>query len=292
MTTPNKISIVTELYGNRGLCWNAIDGFQSFILIQKQSNLVIGDRVICNELISDDCTIQKILDQDNSLKKMGSNGVTQNIANNVSNVVIVLSSQPKPNLFLLDKLILIAETNQCKVNIVINKSDLDHVSLKESLNYYLDLGYPISVVSAKENINKNSLLDILKNESSILLGQSGVGKSTLINWLLKEQTIKTNTLSEKNRRGRHTTTTTKVHIMGDHTYLFDTPGMENLYPDISNKHHIQDGFIEMLSTRNDCKYRDCLHVNEPKCSVKDSMLNSESSKRRHTHYVKILESIS
>ena len=292
MTAPDKISIVTELYGNRGLCWNAIDGFQSFILIQKQSNLVIGDRVICNELISDDCTIQKILDQDNSLKKMGSNGVTQNIANNVSNVVIVLSSQPKPNLFLLDKLILIAETNQCKVNIVINKSDLDHVSLKESLNYYLDLGYPISVVSAKENINKDSLLDILKNESSILLGQSGVGKSTLINWLLKEQTIKTNTLSEKNRRGRHTTTTTKVHIMGDHTYLFDTPGMENLYPDISNKHHIQDGFIEMLSTRNDCKYRDCLHVNEPQCSVKDSMLNSESSKRRHTHYVKILESIS
>ena len=292
MTTPNKISIVTELYGNRGLCWNAIDGFQSFILIQKQSNLVIGDRVICNELISDDCTIQKILDQDNSLKKMGSNGVTQNIANNVSNVVIVLSSQPKPNLFLLDKLILIAETNQCNVNIVINKSDLDHVSLKESLNYYLDLGYPISVVSAKEDINKDSLLDILKNESSILLGQSGVGKSTLINWLLKEQTIKTNTLSEKNRRGRHTTTTTKVHIMGDHTYLFDTPGMENLYPDISNKHHIQDGFIEMLSTRNDCKYRDCLHVNEPQCSVKDSMLNSESSKRRHTHYVKILESIS
>ncbi len=292
MTAPNKISIVTELYGNRGLCWNAIDGFQSFILIQKQSNLVIGDRVICNELISDDCTIQKILDQDNSLKKMGSNGVTQNIANNVSNVVIVLSSQPKPNLFLLDKLILIAETNQCKVNIVINKSDLDHVSLKESLNYYLDLGYPISVVSAKENINKDSLLDILKNESSILLGQSGVGKSTLINWLLKEETIKTNTLSEKNRRGRHTTTTTKVHIMGDHTYLFDTPGMENLYPDISNKHHIQDGFIEMLSTRNDCKYRDCLHVNEPQCSVKDSMLNSESSKRRHTHYVKILESIS
>ena len=292
MTAPNKISIVTELYGNRGICWNAIDGFQSFILIQKQSNLVIGDRVICNELISDDCTIQKILDQDNSLKKMGSNGVTQNIANNVSNVVIVLSSQPKPNLFLLDKLILIAETNQCNVNIVINKSDLDHVSLKESLNYYLDLGYPISVVSAKENINKDSLLDILKNESSILLGQSGVGKSTLINWLLKEQTIKTNTLSEKNRRGRHTTTTTKVHIMGDHTYLFDTPGMENLYPDISNKHHIQDGFIEMLSTRNDCKYRDCLHVNEPQCSVKDSMLNSESSKRRHTHYVKILESIS
>ena len=292
MTAPNKISIVTELYGNRGLCWNAIDGFQSFILIQRQSNLVIGDRVICNELISDDCTIQKILDQDNSLKKMGSNGVTQNIANNVSNVVIVLSSQPKPNLFSLDKLILIAETNQCNVNIVINKSDLDHVSLKESLNYYLDLGYPISVVSAKENINKDSLLDILKNESSILLGQSGVGKSTLINWLLKEQTIKTNTLSEKNRRGRHTTTTTKVHIMGDHTYLFDTPGMENLYPDISNKHHIQDGFIEMLSTRNDCKYRDCLHVNEPQCSVKDSMLNSESSKRRHTHYVKILESIS
>ena len=292
MTGASNISIVTELYGNRGLCWNAIDGFQSFILIQKQSNLVIGDKVICNELISDDCTIEMKLDEDNSLKKMGSNGVIQNIANNVTNAVVVLSSEPKPNLFLLDKLILIAETNQCKVNIVINKCDLDQVSLKGSLNYYSDLGYPITIVSAKEDVNKEFLLDILKNESSILLGQSGVGKSTLINWLLKEETIKTNTLSEKNRRGRHTTTTTKLHVLNNHTYLFDTPGMENIYPDISNKHHVQEGFIEMLSPRNNCKYRDCLHVNEPKCSVKDSMLNSESSQIRHTHYVKILESIS
>jgi len=115
----NNISIVTELYGNRGLCWNNVDGFKSFILFQKQSDLVIGDKVICNELISDDCTIEKILDADNSLKKMGSNGVIQNIANNVSNVIVVLSSQPKPNFFLLDKLILIAEINKCKVNIVI-----------------------------------------------------------------------------------------------------------------------------------------------------------------------------
>ena len=158
MMKANNISIVTELYGNRGLCWNTNDGFKSFILFQKQSDLVIGDRVICNELISDDCTIEKILDEDNSLKKMGSNGVIQNIANNVSNVIVVLSSQPKPNLFLLDKLILIAEINKCKVNIVINKCDLEHASLKKSLEYYQGLGYTVSIVSAKENINKNNLL--------------------------------------------------------------------------------------------------------------------------------------
>ena len=113
MTDRNNISIVTELYGNRGLCWNSIDGFQSFILIQKQADLVIGDRVICNDLISDECTIQTIMDADNSLKKMSSNGVSQNIANNVSNAIIVVSSEPKVNFFLLDKLILIAEMNQC-----------------------------------------------------------------------------------------------------------------------------------------------------------------------------------
>ncbi len=100
MTTANNISIVTELYGNRGLCWNPLNGFQSFILIQKQSNLVIGDRVICNELISDECTIDKVLDADNSLKKMSGNGSIQNIANNVTNAIIVVSPQPKANLFL------------------------------------------------------------------------------------------------------------------------------------------------------------------------------------------------
>ena len=73
MTDRNNISIVTELYGNRGLCWNSIDGFQSFILIQKQADLVVGDRVICNDLISDECTIQTVLDADNSLKKMDKN---------------------------------------------------------------------------------------------------------------------------------------------------------------------------------------------------------------------------
>jgi len=292
MMKANNVSIVTELYGNRGLCWNNVDGFKSFILFQKQSDLVIGDKVICNELISDDCTIEKILDADNSLKKMGSNGVIQNIANNVSNVIVVLSSQPKPNFFLLDKLILIAEINKCKVNIVINKCDLEHASLKKSLEYYETLGYLVSIVSAKDDINKNSLLDILMSESSILLGQSGVGKSTLINWLLQEETIKTNTLSEKNQRGKHTTTTTKLHIMNDQTYLFDTPGMENLYPNVSSKYLVQEGFKEMHGKSSGCKYRDCLHVNEPICSVKNSMFKSESSKQRHSHYVKILESIS
>ena len=292
MSELNNTSIVTELYGNRGLCWNAIDGFQSFILIQKQSDLVIGDRVICNELISNECTIEKILDQDNSLKKMSANGIVQNIANNVTNAIIVLSSQPKPNFYLLDKLILIAELNACKINIVLNKCDLDHASLKRTLRYYEDLGYPVTIVSALMNTSKDDLLNILKNESSLLLGQSGVGKSTLINWLLEEETIKTNMLSEKNKRGRHTTTTTKLHIMNDNTYLFDTPGMENPYPNISDKRQIQEGFREMMSNRNQCKYRDCMHISEPECSVKNSMLSSESSVRRHSHYVKILESIS
>ena len=135
MTDTNNISIVTELYGNRGLCWNAVDGFQSFILIQKQTDIVIGDRVICNELVSDECTIEKIVAQDNSLKKMSANGRVQNIANNVTNAIMVLSSQPKPNFYLLDKLILIAELNACKINIVINKCDLDHASLKDCLLY-------------------------------------------------------------------------------------------------------------------------------------------------------------
>ena len=292
MSELNNTSIVTELYGNRGLCWNAIDGFQSFILIQKQSDLVIGDRVICNELVSNECTIEKILDQDNSLKKMSANGIVQNIANNVTNAIIVLSSQPKPNFYLLDKLILIAELNACKINIVLNKCDLDHASLKRTLRYYEGLGYPVTIVSALKNTSKDDLLNILKNESSLLLGQSGVGKSTLINWLLKEETIKTNMLSEKNKRGRHTTTTTKLHIMNDNTYLFDTPGMENPYPNISDKRQIQEGFREMMSNRNQCKYRDCMHISEPECSVKNSMLSSESSVRRHSHYVKILESIS
>ena len=292
MSELNNTSIVTELYGNRGLCWNAIDGFQSFILIQKQSDLVIGDRVICNELVSNECTIEKILDQDNSLKKMSANGIVQNIANNVTNAIIVLSSQPKPNFYLLDKLILIAELNACKINIVLNKCDLDHASLKRTLRYYEGLGYPVTIVSALKNTSKDDLLNILKNESSLLLGQSGVGKSTLINWLLEEETIKTNMLSEKNKRGRHTTTTTKLHIMNDNTYLFDTPGMENPYPNISDKRQIQEGFREMMSNRNQCKYRDCMHISEPECSVKNSMLSSESSVRRHSHYVKILESIS
>ena len=292
MKSNNYISIITELYGNRGLCWNEHDGYQSFILIQKQSELVIGDRVICNELISNECTIEKIIEPNNSLKKMSSNGLVQNIANNVTNTIFVLSSQPKPNYFLLDKLILIAETNQCKISILINKSDLEYSSLKNELLYYETLGYPITVVSAKEDINKDGLIDILRNETSILLGQSGVGKSTLINWLLSDVNITTNTLSQKGNRGRHTTSTTKLHILNPKSLLFDTPGMENLHPNILSKFDVQAGFKEILSYRESCKYRDCLHVAEPKCAVKEFLSSSAGSTQRYNHYLKIVESIS
>ena len=120
----------------------------------------------------------------------------------------------------------------------------------------------------------------------MLVGQSGVGKSTIINLLIPKGKIRTESLSNKNQKGKHTTSASTMHAVKDNGYLIDTPGVENLNPKILDIKEIETGFREIASLSSSCKYRDCIHINEPNCAVNQGLINNEITRPRDTRITK------
>ena len=282
-----KKALVTELHGNRGVLWNSGSGFQPF-LKKKQDNVVIGDFVEYEALDESSVLISKIETPMNQVERLNKKGLKSNLVNNVTQILLVISPEPKPNYLLVDKFILISELIECKLVIVLNKSDIKKGSIDDELIQYSNLGYELINISAKFGINTLEFKSILNNHCSLLVGQSGVGKSTITNLLLNSDNIKTRPLSEKSKKGKHTTTTTKIHLLNNESFLIDTPGIENLHPNIKDITDIKKGFIEINGQELKCRYRDCSHLNEPSCIIKDMVETDTISKRRYDNYKKLI----
>ena len=282
-----KKALVTELHGNRGVLWNSGSGFQTF-LKKKQDNVVIGDFVEYEALDESSVLISKIETPMNQVERLNKKGLKSNLVNNVTQILLVIAPEPKPNYLLVDKFILISELIECKLVIVLNKSDIKKGSIDDELIQYSNLGYELINISAKFGINTLEFKSILNNHCSLLVGQSGVGKSTITNLLLSSDNIKTRPLSEKSKKGKHTTTTTKIHLLNNESFLIDTPGIENLHPNIKDITDIKKGFIEINGQELKCRYRDCSHLNEPSCIIKDMVETDTISKRRYDNYKKLI----
>ena len=283
----DKKTLVTELHGNRGVLWDSDSGFQPF-LKKKQDNVVIGDFVEYEALDESSVLISKIETPMNQVERLNKKGLKSNLVNNVTQILLVIAPEPKPNYLLVDKFILISELIECKLVIVLNKSDIKKGSIDHELIQYSNLGYELINISAKFGINTLEFKSILNNHCSLLVGQSGVGKSTITNLLLSSDNIKTRPLSEKSKKGKHTTTTTKIHLLNNESFLIDTPGIENLHPNIKDITDIKKGFIEINGQELKCRYRDCSHLNEPSCIIKDMVETDTISKRRYDNYKKLI----
>ncbi len=283
----DKKTLVTELHGNRGVLWDSDSGFQPF-LKKKQDNVVIGDFVEYEALDESSVLISKIEAPMNQVERLNKKGLKSNLVNNVTQILLVIAPEPKPNYLLVDKFILISELIECKLVIVLNKSDIKKGLFDHELIQYSNLGYELINISAKFGINTLEFKSILNNHCSLLVGQSGVGKSTITNLLLSSDNIKTRRLSEKSKKGKHTTTTTKIHLLNNDSFLIDTPGIENLHPNIKDITDIKKGFIEINGQELKCKYRDCSHLNEPSCVIKDMVETDTISKRRYDNYKKLI----
>ena len=283
----DKKTLVTELHGNRGVLWNSNSGFQPF-LKKKQDNVVIGDFVEYEPLDESSVLINKIEPPMNQVERLNKKGLKSNLVNNVTQILLVIAPEPKPNYLLIDKFILISELMKCKLVVVLNKSDIKEDLIDQELIEYSKLGYQLIEISAKFEINILAFKNLLNSHSSLLVGQSGVGKSTITNLLLNSDNIKTRPLSEKSKKGKHTTTTTKIHLLDNDSFLIDTPGIENLHPNINDIADIKKGFTEINSHELKCRYRDCKHLNEPSCVIKDMVEANGISRQRYENYKKLI----
>ena len=204
---------------------------------------------------------------------------------NIDQALIVVSSvNPEFSSNLLDKMLNIIEYNNIKPIIIITKYDLlkDTTYIDNMIKYYKSINYEVYINNDIENIKK-----IFNGKLSILVGNSGVGKSTLIN-KISNLNLKTNEISKALSRGKHTTRHTEVYAI-ENGLLADTPGFSSLSFIDMKKEDIRDNFIEFNTYKEKCKYRDCMHIKEDECNIKEKVKEGIILKERYENYIKFIE---
>lgn len=247
----------------------------------------VGDKVtvIINE---DQAFIDDIDDRKNDL-------IRPDVAN-VDQVLLVFSAvKPDFSFNLLDKFLVIIEKQKLDVILLITKIDLIEENklneLKEKLNYYKDNVYiKIHYVNSKQRVGFDTLTNIFTNKITVLAGQTGVGKSTLLNSLIPELEIKTQEISKSLGRGKHTTRHSELYEFNK-GYICDTPGFSRLDLDIYEKEDLKFLFPDFIKLSDDCRFSTCNHINEPGCEVKRQVLNGNVLKERYENYVLFYEEI-
>ena len=208
---------------------------------------------------------------------------------NINQIVFVVSSKhPKPDLLLLDKQLAFAEFLHIKPVIVLNKIDLD--DKHEFLNIqkiYEEIGYKVIQTDAKNGIGIEEILLELKNNISAFAGNSGVGKSTLINDLLKENVTQEGEISQKNKRGKNTTTDIKLYELEKNTYIADTPGFSSFEISEIESTELDKCFREFVPEIENCEFIGCTHIKEENCGIKKAIESEKISVERYERYCKI-----
>ncbi len=219
------------------------------------------------------------------------------LASNVDQAILVVSLKyPDLKLGFIDRFLLMTEPQDIPTIIVVNKIDLlegDDFDLLGGLAMiYEKLGYQVLAVSATEGDGINQLKDLLKGKQSLISGQSGVGKSTLLNALEPNLSLKVAPISEYMGKGQHTTTFAEMHSLSFGGQIIDTPGIKTLSFNNLEPQVVAHNFREFFAASANCKFGgNCLHRNEPKCAVKQAVENGEISDIRYANYLQILEEI-
>lgn len=213
------------------------------------------------------------------------------VANVTRAFVVFAMKNPDINYDLLNRFLLLCESNNIEAIVCLNKMDLvseeERKEIKEKIN---EIGYEVLFINAKEGIGVESLKERLEGNVTVLCGPSGAGKSTLINTLTSREHMETGNVSEKIGRGKHTTRHSELIEVND-GYIVDTPGFSTLEVNFIEKENLKYYFPDFEKFNNDCKFRGCMHHKEPSCAVKDAVEKGEINKYRYEFYLRTLEEI-
>ena len=221
-------------------------------------------------------------------------GLTKNIAANVDLAVIVVASKEPPlHPKFIDRYLMILQNSDIPAVICLNKCDLKTEEEEKILSVYRELGIPVVETSTYKNIGIDELKSYLLGKQAIFVGNSGVGKSSLTNAIMNDDEIRTSHVSDKSKRGRHTTTSSKYYIWSDDSSIIDTPGIRSLDVSSFSPIEIQDYFSELDNWKEKCKYSDCLHYHEPydSCIVKEAVASGLINQDRFESYLRIMSDV-
>ena len=213
------------------------------------------------------------------------------VANVDQMLVFIPVASPKYNLYLVDKLIAYYEYKEIEIYPVVSKFDLDPEEARRVAAIYEQSGYRVFLLSEDAEASVQALESVLHHKTTALSGVSGAGKSTFLNRTLGLD-LETSAVSDKNSRGRHTTRHTEIYAGEEGMYLFDTPGFSSIELSEIPSEELADAFREFRDVMGQCKFQNCVHINEPGCAVKAAVEAKKIPESRYENYVKIYEELS
>lgn len=265
----------------------------------RQLRPVCGDRVEwARPRDSSDALIVRLLPRDNELSRPDRRGRKEILAANISQLIVVSAAVPKPDPFLVDRYLAMAELMRADARLVYNKMDLGRDSGAIDLEEFSHIGYPVHQLSAMDGQGLDGLMEALRGQTSILVGQSGVGKSSLINAILPGLDIATSEVSTATGEGKHTTTASVLHHLpriessnaptlrsGE---IIDSPGVRDFAPSPVPARDVVRGFREFAEPSLKCRFSNCMHLREPDCGVKEAVDSGAISPRRYESYRRLV----
>ena len=244
----------------------------------QETTPIVGDNVeilIINEE-KREAIIEEIKERKNEIKR-------PKIANIDQIIFIISTKNPKPDLLMLDKQLAYANKIGIEAIIVINKMDLQE-NYKKIQEEYTNVGYKTIVTSAKEKIGIEEVKKSLKNKISVLSGNSGVGKSSIINAIYGFNKTEEGEISQKNKKGKNTTTDTKLYEIEKNTYVADTPGFSSFEINEIESIELDKCFLEFKNKIEKCEFVGCTHIKEENCEIKKNVEKGTISKGRYERY--------
>lgn len=264
------------------------------------SSLVVGDKVVwrkgTQQLQGISGVIEAVHPRKNAITRPDYYDGLKVIAANIDRIIIVSAVLPALSLNIIDRYLVICETAGIPAVIVLNKADLlsdsQRNAVQEQLNIYRDIGYRTMMVSAKSGENMQNLTALFASGTSVLVGQSGVGKSSLINGILPDIDIPTGAVSEISGLGQHTTTTSCLYHLPQGGELIDSPGIREFGLWHLDREQITKGYREFQYFLGTCKFRDCKHLDDPGCALREAVRQGKIHPLRFENYHRLLAGLS
>jgi len=256
--------------------------------------LVTGDKVIWR-MGAEHGVVVATTERHSELVRPNPYGELKPVAANIDYIVVTVAVEPTPFANLIDRYLVAAELSQIEPVILLNKTDLlnqdNREAIEQMLSEYTRIGYRVLHASTADQHGLDELKALLNHRISAFVGQSGVGKSSLINALLPDADLKVGALSEQTRKGRHTTTTARLFHFPDGGDLIDSPGIREFGLWHIEPQDLIEGFKEFRPHLGLCRFRDCKHEKEPGCAIKAAIETGDISQARANSYQHILTTL-
>jgi ribosome biogenesis GTPase len=269
----------------------AVEVSGEIVLCQTRRRLdtvTVGDQVLIEIVGTQQGRIETILPRRSVLLRPSRLAKTRPVAANIDKIYVVFASEPSCDFLLIDQYLAICETSQIEVVLVLNKIDLPLTDdLENELNTYLTLGYQLYRVSANEEWGLVALKSALRHQVSLLTGQSGVGKSSLTNRLIKDKPQKVAALSAVTKHGRHTTTAATLYHLAEGGDLIDSPGVAIFGLAELTERQLAWGYREFQSLLEQCQFHNCRHLKDKGCAVRIAAENGDISMARYQRFLKL-----